>query len=168
MRRTINLFLGVGLLLTAMVITASAQEATPASEPMGPPDVFEIAPGVTADSAVFVEGQEAPSLYRLNFAPGVTYPIAPSTNLELVYVETGILVVELDAATTVSQLDTPDAPGLPVPAGTEFTVSIGEYFVLPPGAAGVVRNEGDYTATVSVAGIAPGVSATPEAATPAG
>lgn len=161
MKRAISVV--VVLVLCLVGGTAIAQEATPA-----PPGVVEVAPGVTAGSAVFVEGQEHPSLYRLNFEPGVSYPIEPSTMLELVYVETGILVMQLDAAVTVAQLDTPDAAGEQIPAGTEFTVSIGEYFVVPPGASGMVRNEGDDTATVSIAGIDAGVAATPAAATPAG
>ena len=157
--------IGVVVVLVLCLVggPAIAQEATPA-----PPGVVELAPGVTADSAVFLEGQEHPSLYRLNFEPGVNYPIEPSTMLELVYVETGVLVMELDAAVTVAQLDTPDVAGEPVPAGTEVTVSIGEYLVLPPGVSGTVRNEGDDMATVSIAGIDAGVAATPEAATPAG
>jgi len=50
----------IAALLGVFALPALAQDATP-----GPPDSFELAPGVTADSAVFVEGQESPSLYRL-------------------------------------------------------------------------------------------------------
>ena len=142
-----------------------AQEATP---PPAPPGAIELAPGVTADNAVFVEGQESPPLYRLNFEPGTVYTVHPGQNLELAYVVTGHLTLVLDAPVTVAQLSTPEAPGETIPAGTEFTVSIGEYFVLPPGVGGEVRNDGEDTATVSVAGIYPGVPATPSAATPAG
>lgn len=144
---------------------AGAQEGTP---PAGPPDAFEIAPGVTAHDAVFAEGQQNPPIYRLSFEPGTTYEIAPGENLELVYVDVGHLVMRLEVPVTVSQLGTPDAPGETVPAGTEFTVSVGEYFVLPPGVGGEVRNEGLDTATVSVAGVAADISATPGAATPTG
>ena len=141
---------------------AVAQDATPA-----PPGVIEIAPGVTADSVVFVPGRENPLLYRLNFEPGVTYPIQPAQSLELVYVEVGHLTVELDTPVTVSQLGTEDTAGETYAAGMEFTVSVGEYFVLPPNASGVVRNEGLDTATVSVAGIPADISALP-VATPEG
>jgi hypothetical protein len=61
MKRLIALV--VAGLLGILVLPALARGPTP-----GPPDSFEIAPGVTADNAVFVEGEPTPSLYHLRDA----------------------------------------------------------------------------------------------------
>lgn len=143
-------------------LSGLAQDATP-----GPPDSFEIAPGVTADSTVFVEGQQNPSLYRLHFQPGVSYPVQPGPNLEIAYMEAGSLTVRLDGPAIVGEVGATDVAGEAIAAGTEVTLATGQYLVLQPGVTGEVRNAGQETATVSVAGIAPGGTATPEAATPA-
>ncbi len=54
--------LRVGIVVIGILMmgdgAAVAQESTP-----GPPDSFELAPGVIADNMVFVEGQENPSLF---------------------------------------------------------------------------------------------------------
>jgi quercetin dioxygenase-like cupin family protein len=161
------------LLLTSMVAAAllgpgaAGQEATPGAGQQGPPEQFEIAPGVTVDNMVFAEGQEAPPIYRLTFAPGVEYQVQPSMALELAYVEGGTLVLELDAPISVGQLPSADAAGNTLVAGMPVSVTAGQYFVIPPGAGGVVRNEGDEPAVVSVAGIVPASEAS-QAATPAG
>jgi len=140
-----------------------AQEGTP-----GPPDSFELAPGVIASNMVFVEGQENPSLYRLSFAPGVSYPVQESPGLELVYMESGTMTVRLNAPVTVASLNATDGSGESVAADTEFTLSAGHFFVLAPGVSAEVRNDGEETATVSVAGLIPGGMTVPAAATPAG
>jgi hypothetical protein len=155
-----------GLVAGAPAIRAAAQDATPGAEELGPPDSFELAPGVVADSVVFVEGQENPSLYRLHFDAGVVYPVEPGPNLEVAYLESGSLTVTLDGAMTVGQLDDPQAPGEAIPANTEFVLEAGHYFVIPPGVSGEVRNDGDDTATVAVAGLTPAGASLP-AATPA-
>jgi hypothetical protein len=161
MRSTILALAGLVLISMAMVAAgvprAVAQDATP----QGPADSFEIAPGVTADSFLFAEGQEAPTNYRLHFAPGVTYEIAPSEALELAYVESGTLALVLEHDLLLGEVG---ASGQLIAAGTTVTVAAGQYFVLQPGVTGEVRNEGTEPATVSVAGIMPGMSsATPEA-----
>lgn len=143
-----------------------AQESTPGPEGE-PPDSFELAPGVIADNVVFAEGSESPVMYRLHFEPGVTYPVPPGVNLELAYVETGSLILTLDAPIVVGQMGAVDTAGVMVPAATEVTLTAGQYLVLQPGVAGEVRNEGSETAIVSVAGIGLQGVATPMA-TPAG
>ncbi|MDQ3225912.1 MAG: hypothetical protein M3Q50_04685 [Chloroflexota bacterium] len=159
--------LRVGIVVIGILMmgggAAVAQESTP-----GPPDSFELAPGVIADNMVFVEGQENPSLYQLHFAAGVSYPVQASPSLELVYLESGTMTVRLDAPVTIAQADTADGSSEIVAADTEFTLSAGQYFVLSPGVSGEVRNDGEETATVSIAGVVPGGTATPAAATPAG
>lgn len=161
MKRSIGLI--VVALFLVLAVPVAAQDATPAA----PPDSFEIAPGVTADSVVFVEGQENPSLYRLHFEAGLSYPIMPGPSLELVYVEAGSLTIQLDAPITLGELGDTSSAGESIEADTELTLTAGDYFVLQPGVSGETRNDGPDTATVSVAGIAAGGMATP-AATPAG
>ena len=167
MRRFATMVLSLVLLcVTWSVGAALAQDSTPAPE-SGPPESFELAPGVIADSVVLVEGSEDPVKYRLHFEPGVTYSIEPGVNLELAYVETGSLTFTLDAPIVVGQMGNVDSAGETISAGTEVTLSAGQYFVLQPGVAGELRNDGSETATVSIAGVEVAGMATP-AATPAG
>lgn len=160
MKRVIALI--AAALFGIFALPTLAQDATP-----GPPDSFEIAPGVTADSAVFVEGQQNPSLYRLHFQPGVSYPVQPGPNLEIAYMEAGSLTVRLNGPAVVGEVGATDVAGEAIAAGTEVTLATGQYLVLQPGVTGEVRNGGQETATVSVAGITLGDTATPGAATPA-
>jgi quercetin dioxygenase-like cupin family protein len=142
-------------LFVVLATQVAAQEATP-------PDSFELQPGVVADNMVFREGQDAPVQYDLHFEPGVVYAIEPSPSLELGYLVEGSLIFTLDADVVVGVAGTPDSAGETVPAGTEFTLSPGDYVVLRPGVTGEVRNEGTDTATLSVAGIVTDI-ATPAA-----
>lgn len=140
-----------------------AQDGTPPAAP----DSFQLAPGVLADSFVFVEGREEPVLYRLHFDPGVVYPVEPGPNLELGYVEAGTLTMTLEAAVTVAEVGDTASAGETMPAGTEFTMTVGQYLVLQPGVSGEIRNEGEELATLSVAAVTD-AGAMPPAATPAG
>ena len=168
MKRVISLMMMSLLLIFALPVTAHEghDEGTPAVGEF--PDSFEIAPGVTADQVVFREDTENPVLYRLHFEPGVIFPVEPSTHLEIASMEAGSLTLQLDGPAFVGDLTTSGAEGEIVPANTEITVSAGQYLVLKPGVGGEVRNDGEETATVSVAGVVLGGMATPEAATPAG
>ncbi|MDQ3513167.1 MAG: hypothetical protein M3462_05795 [Chloroflexota bacterium] len=150
----------VGLVaLSGLVPGARAHDATP------PPGGFEIAPGVTAE--LLPTADDPPSLYRLRFAAGVTYPFEGDPSLVVAYVESGTLTFRCDAPVTVARVDATGTPGEPVAAGTEFTVTAGGYFVLPPFVSGEVRNDGSESGAMSVAGIIPGEIATPTAGTPA-
>lgn len=167
MRRIVNLSaVIVVVLLFSMVAGMSAQDATPPSESMEPPESFELAPGVMVDAMVFVSGAESPINYRLHFEPGVTYTVEPSGALELVYVESGELTMTLDGVVTVGELTDARTVGESIEANLEVTVTPGQYFVLQPGVSGEARNDGEETAIVSVAGILPSgmvtTSATPE------
>jgi quercetin dioxygenase-like cupin family protein len=146
------IILGLFVVLASQV---AAQEATP-------PDSFELQPGVVADNMIFREGQEAPVQYDLHFEAGVVYAIEPSPSLELGYMVEGSLSFTLDADVIVGTSGALDSAGETVPAGTEFTLSPGDYVVLRPGVTGELRNEGTDTATLSVAGIVT-ESATPAA-----
>ncbi len=146
----------LGLLAAARLGPVSvAQEGTP------PPGGFEIAPGVTAEALAFAAGQEEPSLYRLTFAPGVTYLVAPSPAINLVYGEAGALIFTLDAPVTVTRAGATDMPGEAVAADTAFTLAAGDYAVLPPLVSGEVRNEGQEPASAVAAAIVPSGAATP-------
>ncbi len=159
MRRVVGLASILVVMLLTMVsagrlaLGAGAQDATP---PMGG---FEIAPGVTAELVPAAE--DPPSLYRLHVAAGVIYEFSGNPSLAVAYVEAGMAVLHVDRPVTVFQAGAPNAEGETFSTGSEFTVTAGTYFVLPPFAAGVVRNRGDEPASFSVAGIVPEGMATP-------
>lgn len=138
-----------------LAFSAGAQDATP------PAGGFEIAPGVMAE--ILPTSQDPPLLYRLHFAPGVTYEMMEDPSIGVVYINAGTLVLRVDVPVTVAQSGATGTAGETFTAGTEFTVTAGDYFVLPPSATGEVRNDGDETATVSVAGLVPEHLATPAA-----
>ena len=158
MRRFISLLSVVSLFIASMVVSISAQDATPPAGEVGPPDSFEIAPGVVADNFLFAAGAEAPAVYRLTFAAGVEYEVVPSPNLELGYMESGSLVMTLDVSVTVKQVNDIEGQGETFSPGTEFTLEAGHYMVLQPGASGEIRNDSDEPAVLSVAGLTPAAS----------
>lgn len=141
--------------LGGLVFNAGAQDATP------PPAGFEIAPGVMAE--ILPTSQDPPSLYRLHFAPEVNYEIMEDPSIGVAYINAGTLTLTVDVPVTVAQSGATGTAGETFDAGTEFTVTAGDYFVLPPSATGTVRNDGDETATASVAGLVPEQMATPAA-----
>ena len=167
MRRLPVLLSVVAVVLLGLVAAGWVGPVTVAQQGTPPPGGFEIAPGVTAEALAFAAGQEAPSLYRLTFVPGVTYAVAPAPELSLVYGEAGALTITLDLPITITRAGATDAPGEAVAAGTEFTLAAGDYAVFPPLVGGEVRNEGREAASVLVAAIVPPGVATPTAATPA-
>lgn len=142
-------------LLFAVAAPAAAQEATL------PIDGIELAPGVKAE--ILPTSTDRPTLYRVHFAPGATYSFYPNSSLDIVYVESGELTFQLDLPVTVAQIGATDAEGEVISAGTEFTVTAGDYFVLPPFVAGDVRNGGQQGASVTLAAIVPEGMATPAA-----
>ena len=73
-------------------VSTRAQESTPAAETTG----VEVAPGVTFD--LMPASEDPPSLYRLRFAPGATLSFVDDPAISLVYVESGALSLQLDAA----------------------------------------------------------------------
>lgn len=154
MRRPIGLMSVAAVVLLGVATAgwtsgASAQEASP------PPGGFEIAPGVTAEALAFVPGQEAPALYRLTFAPGVTYTIMPAPDISLVYQETGGLVFTLDAPVTITRAGAADKPGEAIAADAEFALNAGDYTTFPALVGGEARNDGEEPASAVVASIVP-------------
>lgn len=167
MRRSPMLLLVVVIGLLGLLGVNRAGTPTVAQEGTPPAGGFEIAPGVMAEALAFAAGQQTPALYRLTFAPGVTYSIAPAPEISLVYMESGALTFTLDAPVTISRAGATGAPGEDVTAGTEFTLSTGDYTVFPLLVGGEARNNGQEAASAVVAGIVPSGMATPMAGTPA-
>ena len=75
--------------------------------------------------------------------------------ISLVYVESGALSLDLDAA--VSDARPEAASGDEEDAGSALELSQGDYFVLPPLVAGEIRNEGEEPAAIVIAAITPGL-----------
>src|SRR5687768_17880135 len=117
---------GLITLICGMVgpLSARAQESTPVAETTG----VEVAPGVTFD--LMPASEDPPSLYRLRFAPGATLSFVDDPAISLVYVESGSLSLDLDAA--VSDARPEAASGDEEDAGSALELSQGDYFVLPP------------------------------------
>ena len=139
-------------------VSTRAQESTPAAETTG----VEVAPGVTFD--LMPASEDPPSLYRLRFAPGATLAFVDDPAISLVYVESGALSLQLDAAVSDAR---PEAPsGDEEEADTALSLTQGDYFVLPPLVAGEIRNEGQEPMSIVIAAITPRVIPVTSIATP--
>lgn len=159
--------MGKGAILVIAMITittfgmlrpTTAQEATPAAAATE----VEIAPGVTF--ALLPASEDPPTLYRLRIAPGATLIFAGDPAISLVYVESGALVLELDAAVSDVRPDTPSGSD---DGDTASAVRQGDYFVLPPLVAGEIRNEGEEPVAIVIAAITPELLPAQAASTPA-
>ena len=137
-------------------VSTRAQESTPAVT-----TGVEVAPGVTFD--LLPASEDPPSLYRLRFAPGATLAFVDDPAISLVYVESGALSLQLDAAVSDAR---PEASSGDEEADTALTLAQGDYFVLPPLVAGEIRNEGQEPMSIVIAGITPGVIPATVMATP--
>ena len=137
---------GAACLVFAAGRSIAAQPATPQAG-----TGVEMPAGITRqDLAV---GSAAPllpegaiiELVRFTFAPGavVVLPEA-SPSLALVYVESGVLSVRINAPVTLTRVAAGGSPGEPesVPAGTAFTADADDFFVSPPRVAVEARNDG--------------------------
>src|SRR5215217_5836671 len=127
-------------------VPTGAQESTPAAGTTG----VEIAPGVTFE--LMPASEDPPSLYRLRFAPGATLAFVDDPAISLVYVESGALSLQLDAAVSDAR---PDGSSEDEEADTTSALSQGDYFVLPPLVAGEIRNEGQEPMAIVIAAITP-------------
>jgi hypothetical protein len=134
--------------------TARGQEATPPASA----DEAEVAPGVTF--TLLPTSEDPPSLYRLEFAPGATLYFAGDPAISLVFVESGAIALNMNAAVSDARAATP--------AGTDAALPMdqGDYFVLPPLVAGEIRNDGEEPASIIIAAITPGLFPVSAAATP--
>jgi hypothetical protein len=126
-------------------VPTSAQESTPAATGV------EISPGVTFE--LMPASEDPPSLYRLRFAPGATLSFVDDPAISLVYVESGALSLQLNAAVSDARPDVPSGDEKDV--DTALTLARGDYFVLPPLVAGEIRNEGQDPVSIVIAAITP-------------
>ncbi len=138
-------------------LSTRAQESTPPAETTG----VEVAPGVTFD--LMPASEDPPTLYRLRFAPGATLAFVDDPAISLVYVESGALSLQLDAAVSDAR---PEASSEDEEADTALSLTQGDYFVLPPLVAGEIRNEGQEPMSIVIAAITPGVIPATAIATP--
>ena len=106
-------------------------------------------------AGILPASEDPPSLYRVWFAPDTIYPLAVDPAIGLVYVESVTLVLRLGAPVTIMHAGENDAPGEPIGADTEVTLSPGDYTTFPPGVGGEDRSEGQDPAQVAVAGLVP-------------
>jgi hypothetical protein len=139
----------VGLLMFGMLdpVSTRAQESTPPAETTG----VEIAPGVTFE--LVPASEDPPSLYRLRLAPGASLSFVDDPAISLVYVESGALSLELDAAVSDARPEADSGDGEDADAALEL--SQGDFFVLPPLVAGEIRNEAEEPASILIAAITP-------------
>ena len=138
-------------------LSTRAQEGTPTAA-----TGVEVAPGVTFD--LMPASEDPPSLYRLHFAPGASLAFVDDPAISLVYVESGALSLQLDAAVSDAR---PEAPsGDEEEADTALSLTQGDYFVLPPLVAGEIRNKGQEPMSIVIAAITPGVIPATAIATP--
>ena len=138
-------------------VSTRAQVSTPAADATG----VEVAPGVTFE--LMLASQDPPSLYRLRFAPGATLAFVDDPAISLVYVESGALSLQLDAAVSDAR---PDESSGDEETDTAVALSQGDYFVLPPLVAGEISNESQEPMSIVIAAITPGVIPATAMATP--
>ena len=142
---------------TQRPVSTHAQASTPEAETTG----VEVAPGVTFE--LMPASEDPPSLYRLRFAPGATLAFVDDPAISLVFVESGALSLELEAAVSDAR---PEASSGDEAANTAVDLGQGDYFVLPPLVAGEIRNAGQDPMSIVIAAITPGVIPATAMATP--
>ena len=133
---------------------AVAQEGTPPADAAE----AEVAPGVTF--TLMPASEDPPSLYRLAFDPGAGLYFAGDPAISLVFVESGAIALNMNAAVSDARAATPAGDA------TALTMGQGDYFVLPPLVAGELRNDGEEPASILIAAITPGLFPVPAAGTP--
>jgi quercetin dioxygenase-like cupin family protein len=157
-----------------LVLTAGGAIAAQSATPEAGTDIA-LPAGVTVQNlAVGSATPLLPSgasieLVRFTFAPGavVVLPEA-SPSLALVYVESGVLSVRIEAPAMLARVAAGGSPGEPEPisAGTAFTADQGDSFVGPPHVAVEARNDGSEPLVLLMAVLEPAPAMTAPA-TPA-
>lgn len=161
MRRLFAVVAAVIVMLAGLVAIGrigpvmAAQEGTPAADEGGMPEgvTFEVLG--TGRPAPLVSTRVEVSLVRVGLSPGATleFPEDESQSTALLYVESGSLTFRFGTPVTVSRVATGDQEE--VPADTEFTVEAGDFFIAPPIAAVMIRNDGQEPAAVLSADTSP-------------
>jgi hypothetical protein len=139
---------GFGLQPHAL-LTANAQEATPCPLwPQHEPNVVSWEVG---------EFMQWPSTILVQFAPGASREGDDGTSgaplITLVYVQTGAFTLESEAPMAIHRAAANGAPEI-MPAGTEFTIEAGDYYVTGP-ITPAMRNDGQEAASYQSAVINP-------------
>jgi hypothetical protein len=123
------------------LLTAAAQEATPCA--LWPPEDPKI---VSWEVGQFMQW---PSTILVQFAPGASRKGDDGANsapvITLIYVQTGTFTLESVAPTAIHRGAKDGAPEI-MPAGTEFTVEAGDYYVTGP-VTPAMRNDGKEAAS---------------------
>ena len=133
----------------AFSASVSAQEATPC--PLWP----QSDPGIVSwEVGQFMQW---PSTILVQFAPGASRPADDGTTgaqvVTLTYIQTGIFTVVAETPMAVNRGGSEAGPEL-MPAGAEFTVEQGDFFVTGP-AQPALRNDSEEPATYQSAVIYP-------------
>jgi quercetin dioxygenase-like cupin family protein len=105
--------------------------------------------------------QEAMSMFRIAFKPGSGFPVEKSDpTTALVTIEKGTLTITVDTDIVVlhggnmtGQMTQQDF--MTMPAGQEFTMTVGDSAVFPANTGGTVSNAGTEDAVVLVAQLEP-------------
>ena len=127
-------------------LAVQLQPATPQAE-----TGIEMPAGITRQD--HRRGSAAPLLLRGQSSSSSASPCLPqelswsseaSSSLALVYVESGVLSVRINAPVTLTRVAAGGSPGEPesVPAGTAFTADADDFVVSPPRVAVEARNDG--------------------------
>ncbi len=173
MRRVMVLISVLAVVLLGGVAVGRLSVATAAQEGTPPAEEFALE-GVAFEPLGFGTAEELPAapadlvLVRFTIDPEAGFPIENDPTVALVYVESGVFTIQIEAplqvtrAATIEAFATPGAVeegALPEPeevaAGTEVTLEAGDSVVIPPNAAGEIRNDGDEPAVGLAALVAP-------------
>jgi len=147
------------MLATAVVTPGLAQEPSgpppsPGNLPSGgaAPEVFDVAPGVTAEALAFPAGSSTPVLYRLRLGAGTTYRFESDPSIALAVVESGPVTITSDAALTVVDPAAGEEPAARA-AGSPSEVPTGARILLPEGASGELTAGGGSDVSLVVASV---------------
>jgi hypothetical protein len=139
-------------ILAAVVLLVAALGAPASAQGPEPAPSFQIAQGVTAEALAFMPGVPSPVVYRFRFEPGSSFDAEGDASIGLVTIESGTMTVGTPVELTVYSAD-----GSPrtVAAGTDEVMETGDYFLVPPGAGGRLRNLGTTPASMLIAALYP-------------
>ena len=178
MRRVLILASLVAVMALSLVVVGRtgvitlAQEGTPGTE--GTPAEEGVFAGARLTFLGIGTAEQLPAapvdfgFARITLEPGASFPVdASDPSVALGLVEAGTFTLRVEApiqitrAATIAAFSTPgvDPSAVPtpeaIPAGTEFTMTVGDSAVFPPSVDGEVRNDGQETAVLLLASLEP-------------
>ena len=110
-----------------------------------------MAPGVMFEPVASEPGSYQPIVFRFRFQPGASVDLDGQPNAALVTTESGTLVGTISSDVLVYSGG--GTTGHTATAGTETTFQQGDFFAVPAGVTGHVRNDTDAEATMLVASL---------------